>query len=541
VSKGFRYDSLLVRALAEALDERWSGRRIASISLDESSWRVVIASRDRSLHLDLHPSRGYVWEGPAVAVAGGIRVGTRLTAVIAEPDERSIEFRHADGSVLVVELPEMGRNALLVRDGRIAAVLRPRRSGPRPLVRHEIYRRPRPRNRLWAEGPPTDEAWTALLGDAAPASRRGLYLGRVAYASPINATAVLGDAESIPDAAALAAACRRYRTLRESREAWLLQSPDGLQPYPAALGPFATRRAPDLLSALGPPAGTAAEGETGARVGPDLLRRLERRLAAAERRQAKLAEASAGAASEAVRLRGQADLILAHLAQVPRGASSVRLPGFEGSPVEIALDPSLPPSGNARRLYDEARKRDRAAARVPALLSAAEETRAALADLLTRARHGTAEAAEVEAALGGEQPDRPASPGAARALPYRRYRTSGGLEVRVGRNRQSNDDLTFHHSAPDDIWLHARDAAGSHVILRWQDAKAHPPAADLAEAALLAALHSRARSSGVVPVDWTRRKYVRKPRRAPPGKVMPDRVRTIFVEPAPEAERRLRW
>ncbi len=120
--------------------------------------------------------------------------------------------------------------------------------------------------------------------------------------------------------------------------------------------------------------------------------------------------------------------------------------------------------------------------------------------------------------------------GAVPALPYRVYRTSGGLEVRVGRGSASNDDLTFRHSRPDDIWLHARDSAGAHVILRW-DGKGAPPARDLHAAAVPAAVNSKARTSGSVPVDWTHWKHVRKPRKSPPGTVVPDRVKTLFVEP----------
>jgi predicted ribosome quality control (RQC) complex YloA/Tae2 family protein len=60
------------------------------------------------------------------------------------------------------------------------------------------------------------------------------------------------------------------------------------------------------------------------------------------------------------------------------------------------------------------------------------------------------------------------------------------------------------------------------------------------EAAVLAALHSRARTSASVPVDWTRKKYVRKPRKAPPGAVLIERTRTLFVEPDPALEDRLR-
>ena len=134
-------------------------------------------------------------------------------------------------------------------------------------------------------------------------------------------------------------------------------------------------------------------------------------------------------------------------------------------------------------------------------------------------------------ATGGAWSDEP--------LPYRRYRSSGGLEIRVGRSARANDALTFKHSAPNDIWLHARQAAGAHVILRWERRDQNPPLTDLTEAAVLAALRSEARHSGVVAVDWTRRKYVRKPRKAAPGVVSPERVSTLFVEPDPATESRL--
>jgi predicted ribosome quality control (RQC) complex YloA/Tae2 family protein len=128
----------------------------------------------------------------------------------------------------------------------------------------------------------------------------------------------------------------------------------------------------------------------------------------------------------------------------------------------------------------------------------------------------------------------------ATALPYRVYRTSGGLEVRVGRSARDNDRLTFHHAAPNDVWLHAQSVPGSHVVLRWRDAQGAPPARDLSEAAALAALFSRARTSALVPVDWTRRKHVRKPRGAPAGAVIPQQVKTLFVEPDAALEERLR-
>jgi predicted ribosome quality control (RQC) complex YloA/Tae2 family protein len=125
------------------------------------------------------------------------------------------------------------------------------------------------------------------------------------------------------------------------------------------------------------------------------------------------------------------------------------------------------------------------------------------------------------------------------ARPYREYRSSGGLDIWVGRGAASNDALTFHESAPDDVWMHARESAGAHVILRWTD-DAPPPKADLIEAAALAAWHSKSRGSTIVPVDWTRRKHVRKPRGAPPGTVTVERTKSIAARPSAALEKKLR-
>ena len=190
-----------------------------------------------------------------------------------------------------------------------------------------------------------------------------------------------------------------------------------------------------------------------------------------------------------------------------------------------------------RSLYDRAARIERAAERLPGLI---EEAEAALADieaLRERARNGELDREELEAALPARTTTTTGDD--APALPYRRYRSSGGLEIRVGRGAKRNADLTFHHARPDDIWMHATQVPGAHVVLRW-DGDGAPPARDLAEAATLAALHSGARTSGSVPVAWTRRKYVRKPRKAPPGSVVPDRVQTLFVRPDRRLEERLR-
>jgi predicted ribosome quality control (RQC) complex YloA/Tae2 family protein len=238
--------------------------------------------------------------------------------------------------------------------------------------------------------------------------------------------------------------------------------------------------------------------------------------------------------------RDQANLLLARLGEVPRGASTVLLEGFGGEEVRISLDPSLNPQENATALYQEAARRERVRDRLPPLLAEAEREVRELKLLGEELERGAIPPATASARIPGRKP----SPGPGRKQetrsPFRRYLSSGGLEIRVGRSSRENDLLTFRHSHPEDVWLHARDRAGAHVVLRWRE-EGNPPHRDLAEAAILAAVFSGARTSGTVPVDWTRRKYVRKPRKAPPGTVLPDRSKTLFVEPDPELPSRLRW
>jgi predicted ribosome quality control (RQC) complex YloA/Tae2 family protein len=267
---------------------------------------------------------------------------------------------------------------------------------------------------------------------------------------------------------------------------------------------------------------------------------LDRRLARNNKRIARLREELDGAGSAAGDLRAKADLLLSQLHAVRKGDAQVVLSDFAGGTVTIDLDPALEPVDNAHQLYDTARKRERAAERLPALIQQAEREREDLSALRRRVETGQAAPDELERIAEPVRPSAGAAKQPVTALPYRRYRTSGGLEVRVGRGGRANDDLTFRHSSPDDVWLHAREAAGAHVILRWTDTAANPPARDLGEAAVLAALSSRARTSGTVAVDWTRRKYVRKPRKAPPGRVVIERAKTIFVEPDEQLEERLR-
>ncbi|HEX6937828.1 MAG TPA: NFACT RNA binding domain-containing protein [Longimicrobiales bacterium] len=557
MSNAIRYDALLVRYLAEELDGRLRGARIEALELDpDRRTAAFVTGGADALVWRLHPGDGTVRLEPAPALPARVPLPRRATvrAIAAAPDERLLEFaldtphpRPDRAARVVVELLGNQWNvAALDPAGRILAVLWPRVAGGRRLAPGAAYEPPAPSARRGADAPLTREAWRALLGAVPPGERGRALVAAVAYTSPINAGPILGGALESDAPEALDAAYDRYLALASlpAPSPCLLRTDRGAQPYPLPLPGVAAEPCPTLLAAMAAVSGTRAAPAAPAApaVDRERLDRLRATLARIERRRARLARELADAAPEAAALRRSADLLLSQLYLARKGMTRVEVSDFEGGVVEIALDPALAPQENAQRLYEAARKRERAAVRLPRLIENAGAERDRLAALLARAEAGTATPEEVDAAVGAPAGPRPGRRGTPEAvLPYRRYRTSGGLEVRVGRGREANDALTFHHASPNDIWLHARDAAGAHVVLRWSDPQANPPARDLAEAATLAALRSKARTSGTVAVDWTRRKYVRKPRKAPPGLVVPERTRTVFVEPDPAVEARLRW
>lgn len=119
---------------------------------------------------------------------------------------------------------------------------------------------------------------------------------------------------------------------------------------------------------------------------------------------------------------------------------------------------------------------------------------------------------------------------------YRKFVSSEGYEILVGRSAADNDYLTFRVSNSLDIWLHAADHPGSHVIVRLPKGESIPPQT-LKEAAQLAGSYSSGRQQPKLEVRYTQRKFVHKPKRAKPGSVSLSRFRSILVEPKIPFER----
>ena len=495
VSNGIRYDAFLAHHLAAELDRELSGQHVQALQFDSAEQRLLIDVADIRLVWELHPAKGDLTRtAPLYPLPDSAILPrrARIAAVRALEDERILRIELSGERKLnatfavMVELITNHWNAIaLDHEGRVLRVLKLREAGRR-FRRGQRYT------------PPEKSAEQNLGGR-----------------SPLNA---------LLDDGAFA------RMVAEAPLPALLDLDGVEQPYPHHLWLPKARRFDALLSAF-----AARAGETASEA---IVAELERRLKAFDKKVERLrAQLDKAAVSEKA-TREQADLLLAYARTITRGVARVTLPDFSGNDLEIELDPKLSAVDNAQLLYSEARKQERAQKRIPALIKDTEQQRERAHALLARARAGELSDSDLKSIA--EQPAQRPQHVHGERQPYRVYRTSGGLEVRVGRNARSNDELTLHHSSPRDIWMHARHVGGAHVVLRWQDAEANPPMSDIMEAATLAALHSGARTSRTVPVDYTRRKYVRKPRRSPPGTVIMERGKTVFVEPDAALEDRLR-
>jgi predicted ribosome quality control (RQC) complex YloA/Tae2 family protein len=281
-------------------------------------------------------------------------------------------------------------------------------------------------------------------------------------------------------------------------------------------------------------------------------------------RQAKLADESREFEHAQIRQR-MGEILVAHQAEVPRGATQVTLPhpgqGSDAA-LTIPLDPAVSPAANAERLFKAARRGRRGALRVTARLAEthaelvrvrawrarAEQPTEALENLQRELEQvprllSARDRAEIElntphtAPAGrpgtrpGPRPERPEKNSRSAGPVPRRFVSSDGLPILVGRDNDGNDHLTVHLARSEDLWLHVQDFSGSHVVVRPRTRTSGFPRRTLVEAAQLAAYYSQARDHGKVTVAYTLRKYVRKPRKAKPGLVTITQEKSIVVSP----------
>jgi len=272
-----------------------------------------------------------------------------------------------------------------------------------------------------------------------------------------------------------------------------------------------------------------------------ILDREIRRLASV---QAKVA-ADLATFEDPARFRRWGEALLAGLNQAERVGAHVLVPNPydpEGGMIPVPVGPGEELTSAAERHFVGHRRARRGLERARERASRVAVRKRRLEVLRDRQTGQGASASEaLEQAMQGEGipvglvrapgvPGRAAAAGP-RLEGVRMFLSRDGLTVLVGKSGRDNQRLTFKLASPEDFWLHAVGVPGAHVIVRNERRALRPPERTLVEAAETAAWYSEAREHNAVDVQWTRRKYVRKLRGAPPGTVRVKRSETLRVRP----------
>ncbi len=560
------FDALTTAAIAHELRDRLLGGRVQEVlQPDPHSIGLEIYAQHARHYLlcSIHPQaarvhlveerlrRGVETPSPLLLLLRKHVLGARLEEITHPPYERILHFRfrHPEHGVNLLIAEIMGRlsNLILVdAAGFIRDSLK--RVGPdinrvRTILPGQPYAPPPPQDKLspdqatparlraaLAQADPQAPLWRALVQTIAglsPQAARELAMRATGHTdipvSTADVTRIHEELEALwaPQTTGAWEPCVVYR--EETVAAYA--------PYRLThLGPATSVESISQAIALYHAQGGQPDPYAGLRASvaqeiQSARKRLERQRTALRRQEVD--------PEEAQRLRQAGEWILALSHQIRPGQEQLVVDVGEEKPLTIALDPQRSPVENAQDYFTRYRKAQRAAEEVPQRLEAIERELAYLDQLaleleIARSQPEIAAVREALAEAGylRQKPRRSAPP------PGPIKETSpDGFVILVGRNSRQNDELTFRVAAPDDLWLHARDVPGAHVIIRSQG-RSVPPST-IQRAAELAAYYSAARDESSVIVSVVPRRRVRRQPGGRPGQVTYTGEETVRVRPRP--------
>ncbi|MBS1711540.1 MAG: NFACT family protein [Armatimonadetes bacterium] len=244
-------------------------------------------------------------------------------------------------------------------------------------------------------------------------------------------------------------------------------------------------------------------------------------------------------ADRAAEIQAQAELILAYQGSIRPGQEQLDAWDFQGEPVQIKLDPEMTAVENANRLFAKAKhakeRRDEVEAQGDRLrqdLTTVESLLIQIEGAATLSELGSVRAEADKrkylhhAAAPKAKEDRPYE-----GNPIRELLSPGGFKVLYGTTATSNDFLTNRVAKGNDWWFHVRGQTSAHVVLQTHNQPDKVQRPDIEFAALVTVRNSVAKHGSFVPVDYTLKKYVRKPRGSAPGLAVYEREKTIHVDP----------
>ena len=469
--------------------------------------RVLISPRQATIHLTELTLPNPRQPDPFVMSLRRHVRGGRITAVRQWGLDRVVAFdidrrigRRIRRFELVAELTGVRGNLLLLEDGTvIGSAHRDRRNCP-----GSSYTALRPQPKQDPRQISTEDL--ASLLDAEDAARAlAASVDGVGRHTAEDLLRGLDGLEKIEQAVAVHAALRTVLSHVTDPIGCALPDEDRASFYPL---PGAIRTYPRFGQALDA-ISAAAMPEPYETDRKPIREQIRRSIARRRRTLEKLAD-WLDTAEGADRLQFLADLLMIHQSDIPPGAETVELLDPATDEAEgIRLLPQLTAIENAQRMYERAKRLRRGRPHVALRIERLEKEVRILETALTAMDEGRPIDDRAAALLPGKPPVPP------KALPSLHRVDVDGFAVLIGRNARDNDRL-LREAAPNDLWLHAKGFAGSHVIIK-RGGRNEIPDAVVRRAARLAAEHSKASGERHVEVVVAEAKHVRKPKGAPPG------------------------
>ncbi|MCR5492723.1 MAG: NFACT family protein, partial [Streptococcus sp.] len=241
------------------------------------------------------------------------------------------------------------------------------------------------------------------------------------------------------------------------------------------------------------------------------------------------------ATENAEEFRQKGELLTTYLSMVPNNQDQVELDNYyTNEKITITLDKSLTPNQNAQRYFKKYQKLKEAVKHLTGLIEETKHTITYLESVETSLSHASiSDIADIREELveTGFVKRRTKDKRHKRKKPEQYLASDGKTIIMVGRNNLQNDELTFKMAKKGELWFHAKDIPGSHVLIK---DNLNPSDEVKTDAAELAAYYSKARLSNLIQVDMIEAKKLNKPTGAKPGFVTYTGQKTLRVTPTEE-------
>ena len=234
------------------------------------------------------------------------------------------------------------------------------------------------------------------------------------------------------------------------------------------------------------------------------------------------------------------ELITSYIYMIEKGMESVEVANFydpEYKNIKISLNTNFTPSENAQKYFKKYNKLKTAKKEITSQMEITKEEIDYLENIMLSIENceNLAELMDIREELGKvgyiRSKNNSKKETKLTTKPHE-FVSSNGFKILVGKNNKQNDHLTLKVASNEDIWMHTKNIPGSHVIIKTEGKEV--PDETIFEGAMLAAFFSKSKMSSQVPVDYTKKKNVKKPNGAKPGMVIYDTNNTIYVTPTEE-------